>query len=108
MGEDWRSDGGRDGTTAREDDSGHNDSRTDTQQTYVLAVLGLARHYNRSPDQLTDDQVQDYLLHPVRDKKRADSICDRLIHAAYTIKLTGRSLRKAAAATKLRNADKTT
>jgi site-specific recombinase XerD len=49
---------------------------TETQQTYVLAVLGLARHYNRSPDQLTDDQVQDYLLHLVRDKKRAWSTCN--------------------------------
>jgi len=38
----------------------------------------------------------------------ADSICDRLIHAAYKIKLSGRSLRKAAAAAKLRDADKAT
>ena len=48
----------------------------DTREAYVLAVLGLARHYNRSPDQLTDDQVQDYLLHLIRDKKRAWSTCN--------------------------------
>ena len=48
----------------------------ETQQAYVLAVLALARHYHRSPDQLTDEQVQDYLLHLIRDKKRTWSTCN--------------------------------
>ena len=47
-----------------------------TQQAYVLAVLGLARHYNRSPDRLTDEQVQDYLLHLIRNKNRTWSTCN--------------------------------
>lgn len=32
-----------------------------TQQSYVSAVRRLAKHYGRSPDQLTPDEVQSYL-----------------------------------------------
>ena len=42
----------------------------------MLAVLGLARHYGCSPDQLTDSNVQDYLLHLIQDKKRTWSTCN--------------------------------
>lgn len=33
-----------------------------TQESYVNAVAALGRHYGRSPDRLTDEQVRDYLL----------------------------------------------
>jgi site-specific recombinase XerD len=33
-----------------------------TQQSYVAAVAALARHYGRSPDQITDAQIREYLL----------------------------------------------
>ena len=33
-----------------------------TQETYLWNVEQLARHYHRSPDQLSDEQVQAYLL----------------------------------------------
>ncbi len=33
-----------------------------TKQTYLHAVIGLACHYHRSPDQLSAQEVQDYLL----------------------------------------------
>lgn len=39
-----------------------------TQQAYVSAVAGLARHYGRSPEQLDGPQVQAYLLHLVRQR----------------------------------------
>ncbi len=33
-----------------------------TKHTYLRAVIGLASHYHRSPDQLSAQEVQDYLL----------------------------------------------
>ena len=33
-----------------------------TQRVYVDAVRRLARHYRRSPDQLSEDEVRRYLL----------------------------------------------
>ena len=33
-----------------------------TQGIYVAAVRGLARHYRRSPDQLSEKEVRQYLL----------------------------------------------
>jgi integrase/recombinase XerD len=34
-----------------------------TQQSYLAAVIGLVKHYGRSPDQLTQDEIRAYLLH---------------------------------------------
>src|SRR6266542_5177412 len=34
-----------------------------TQKSYVAAMVGLARHYHRFPDQLTQDEIRAYLLH---------------------------------------------
>jgi integrase/recombinase XerD len=34
-----------------------------TQQSYVSAMVGLAKHYRQSPDQLTQDEIRFYLLH---------------------------------------------
>ncbi len=33
-----------------------------TQKSYLQAVTGLARHYQRSPDQLSAQDVQSYLV----------------------------------------------
>jgi Phage integrase, N-terminal SAM-like domain len=33
-----------------------------TQKVYLGAVQQLAAHYHRAPDQLTEEQVRDYLL----------------------------------------------
>ena len=44
-----------------------------TQETYIDAVSGLARHYRRSPDQLDADQVQSYLLHLLRERRLSRS-----------------------------------
>jgi site-specific recombinase XerD len=40
-----------------------------TRQAYIDAVARLARYYHASPDQLTPDQVEAWLLHLVRDRK---------------------------------------
>jgi len=34
-----------------------------TEQSYVSAMVGLVKHYHRSPDQLTQDEIRCYLLH---------------------------------------------
>jgi site-specific recombinase XerD len=36
-----------------------------TEESYVSSVAGLAQHWNQSPDRLTLDQVQAYLLHRI-------------------------------------------
>ena len=34
-----------------------------TKKSYLNSVTGLARHYRRSPDQISAQEVQDYLVH---------------------------------------------
>jgi integrase/recombinase XerD len=34
-----------------------------TQQSYLSAMVGLVKHYRRTPDQLTQDEIRSYLLH---------------------------------------------
>jgi integrase/recombinase XerD len=40
-----------------------------TIKSYVWAVRGLAAHYRRSPDQLSAQEVQDYLFHLIKDRQ---------------------------------------
>jgi integrase/recombinase XerD len=42
-----------------------------TQRSYVQAVAGLARHYMRSPDQVTKEMIEDYLLYLKNEKGKA-------------------------------------
>jgi site-specific recombinase XerD len=44
-----------------------------TQEAYIGAVARLARHYRRSPDELSAEQVQQYLLHLLRERKLSRS-----------------------------------
>ena len=34
-----------------------------TQRTYLSAVTGLAKHYRQSPDKLTQEMIEVYLLY---------------------------------------------
>jgi integrase/recombinase XerD len=43
-----------------------------TQKVYVRAVRHLAAHYHRAPDQLTEQEVRDYILY-LKNKKRLAS-----------------------------------
>lgn len=52
-----------------------------TRETYLTAVTGLARYYHRSPDQVSDDEVQAYLLHLIRDRQRSWSTCNITVNA---------------------------
>ena len=40
-----------------------------TKRTYVTGVKGLAQFYMQSPDTLTNEQIQDYLLYLLKDRE---------------------------------------
>ena len=42
-----------------------------TKKNYLLAVKGLAKFYNKSPDSLSDEQIQKYILYLIEEKKLA-------------------------------------
>jgi site-specific recombinase XerD len=48
-----------------------------TQEAYVRAVARLAQFYGRSPDRLSERQVQDYLMHLYRDRGLSHSTCNQ-------------------------------
>ena len=52
-----------------------------TREAYRAAVVRLARHYRRPPDQLSPQEVQAYLVHMLRDEKLAWSTCSIAVHA---------------------------
>ena len=47
-----------------------------TRESYLWAVTGLARFYRRPPDQISDDEVQAYLVHLLRERQRSWSTCN--------------------------------
>ncbi len=42
-----------------------------TRQAYLNAVEDLAKHYHRSPELLSIEEIQGYLLHLIHDRKLA-------------------------------------
>ena len=52
-----------------------------TRETYLAAVTGLARYYRRSPDQISDDEVQAYVLYLIRERRRSWSTCNITVNA---------------------------
>jgi integrase/recombinase XerD len=51
-----------------------------TQDAYVRSVAGLAAYYHRSPDRITDREVQAYLLHLIRERGLSWSSCSVAVH----------------------------
>ena len=47
-----------------------------TQEAYVAAVTGLARHYKQSPDKIDKQMIQDYLLYLMQKRKLSWSSCN--------------------------------
>ncbi len=47
-----------------------------TREAYLGAVAGLAKHYGRRPDRITQQEVQNYLLHLIEKRKLAWSSCN--------------------------------
>jgi site-specific recombinase XerD len=47
-----------------------------TQRAYLQAVAKFARHYNRSPDRISNQELKAYLLYLHVEEKRATSTCN--------------------------------
>jgi site-specific recombinase XerD len=54
-----------------------------TQHGYASAVKGLARHFHRSPDRITEEEIREFFLYLVNEKKAA---CSTLRVYLYGIK----------------------
>jgi site-specific recombinase XerD len=46
-----------------------------THKSYLAAVTDLARHYHRSPDQISLEEIQAYILYLVKERHLADASC---------------------------------
>jgi len=46
-----------------------------TQRTYLSAVAGLANHYQKAPDKLSKQMIEDYLLYLKNDKGKCPNSC---------------------------------
>jgi integrase/recombinase XerD len=46
-----------------------------TQRAYLRAVTGIARFYNQSPDKMTKEKIEDYLLYLKHDKAISPNSC---------------------------------
>ena len=46
-----------------------------TQRGYLAAVTGLAKHYRKSPEKITNTMIEDYLLYLKNEKKKAPNTC---------------------------------
>jgi site-specific recombinase XerD len=47
-----------------------------TQEAYIAAVAGLARYYKQSPEKISKQMIQDYLLHLMQEKKLSWNSCN--------------------------------
>ena len=50
-----------------------------TQRVYLTAVTGIARFYNQSPDKMTKEKIEDYLLYLKNDKSNAPNSCSTVL-----------------------------
>jgi integrase/recombinase XerD len=52
-----------------------------TRETYLSAVAAMAKFYRRSPEQVSEVEVQRYLLHLIQERKFAWSSCNITVNA---------------------------
>jgi len=52
-----------------------------THKAYIAAVVRLAKHYRRSPHEITNDEVQTYLAHLIQERKLSWSTCSQAANA---------------------------
>ncbi len=52
-----------------------------TRETYLSAVAAMAKYYQRSPEQVSEVEVQRYLLHLIQERKLAWSSCNITVNA---------------------------
>ena len=51
-----------------------------TQKSYLRAVTDLAQFAHRRPDQLSDRDVQRYMVHLLEERHLAWSTCNTIVH----------------------------
>jgi integrase/recombinase XerD len=52
-----------------------------TQQAYLRCVGHFARHFMRSPEEMGEQEIRDFLLHLVRDRKVSAGTQDQYVNA---------------------------
>jgi len=52
---------------------------THTQRAYLAAVTGIAKHYQRSPDKIKKDRIEDYLLYLKNEKGNSPNSCGSVL-----------------------------
>lgn len=52
-----------------------------TLDSYLYALTKVAKHYNRSPDTLTVDEIQNWILYLINDRKLSKSSCRLYVNA---------------------------
>jgi len=52
-----------------------------TQRAYTASVAGLARYYNESPEKITKQMIQDYLVYLMQERKLAWGSCNAIVCA---------------------------
>jgi integrase/recombinase XerD len=52
-----------------------------TQESYVAAVYGLARHYHQPPDRLSDEQLKEYVFYLAQERKLAPASLNLTVYA---------------------------
>ena len=50
-----------------------------SQRAYLAAVTGIARHYRRSPDKVTNKMIEDYLLYLKNEKGNSPNSCSSVL-----------------------------
>jgi site-specific recombinase XerD len=58
-----------------------------TREVYLAQVASLAKFYRRSPAEITEQEIQSYLLHLIEERKLSYSTCNQ---AAYAIRFLHR------------------
>jgi site-specific recombinase XerD len=62
----------------------------DTQRGYINSVSGLAKHYRRSPDTISPEEIQDYIIYLLNVRKVAIGSCQTVVTGLrffYTVTL---------------------
>jgi integrase/recombinase XerD len=52
-----------------------------TQESYVAAVYGLAKHYQQPPDRLSDEQLKQYIFYLAQEKRLAPATLNLTVYA---------------------------
>lgn len=52
-----------------------------TQEGYLYSVKGLAKYYHRSPDEITPEEVKNYFLHLLTERKLTPGTCKYKVNA---------------------------